>query len=58
MNEDPRQLAERRISYMGILGEMGRELMNGAGMVGVLVGVLLIWLSMRQKGLSRTITSV
>ena len=58
MNEDPRQLAERRISHMGILGEMGRELMNGAGMAGVLVGVLLIWLSMRQKGLSRTITSV
>ena len=58
MREDPKQLAERRISYMGILGEMGKEFMNGAGMFGVLVGVLLIWLSMRQKGTNRTITSV
>ena len=58
MHEDPKQLAERRISYTGILGEMGNELMNGAGILGVLVGVLLIWLSMRQKGTNRTITSV
>jgi hypothetical protein len=58
MNEDPKELAERRISHMGILGEMGQEFMNGAGLLGVLVGVVLIWLSMRQKGLNRTITTV
>lgn len=58
MNDDPKELAERRISYMGILGEIGQEFINGAGLVGVLVGVILIWLSMRQKGMNRTITSV
>jgi hypothetical protein len=58
MNDDPKELAERRISYMGILGEIGQEFIKGAGLVGVLVGVVLIWLSMRQNGLNRTITSV
>lgn len=58
MNEDPKELAERRISYTGILGEMAQEFMNGAGLMGIVVGVALIWLSMRQKGLNRVITSV
>ncbi len=58
MNDDPKELAERRISYTGIFGEMVKEFMNGMGIFGMVVGVLLIWLSMRQKGLNRVITSV
>ncbi len=58
MQEQGSKLAERSISYIGILGEIGRDFLNGAGLFGVCVGVLLIWLSLRQKGVNRTITNV
>lgn len=58
MKEEAEKLAQRSISYMGILGEIAREFLNGAGLFGVSVGILLIWLSLRQKGVNRTITNV
>ena len=58
MQEEGKKLAERSINYMAILGEIGREFLNGAGLIGVSVGILLVWVSMKQKGLNRTITNV
>jgi hypothetical protein len=38
------------VSYSGILGEIVNEFAHGMGLVGLLVGVLLMALCVRQKG--------
>jgi hypothetical protein len=46
------------VSYSRIAGEIAQEYANGAGIAGMLFGVILIWLCLRQKGKEKSVTSI
>jgi len=58
MNENSEERFSKTVSYSRIFGEMANEFAQGAGLLGIVVGVGLIFMCLRQKGKEKEIVSV
>lgn len=51
-------MALRSFSHFEALGEIMKEFISGAGIAGVVIGIIILWLALKQKGRSKTIVYV
>lgn len=58
MNENSIERSTKTVSYSRIFGEIAKEFAQGAGLLGIVVGVGLIGMCVRQKGKEKEVVCV